>query len=99
MRSLRAYHKAVSTTELLGSASLESRRRTKGGLHSFTEQELGCLHLGFSALWQTGERWRPVMMTEWDLQQLAMMGRELVCNPILSRTCSVPVSSSPDPYA
>jgi transposase-like protein len=69
------HQRSIRTTNLLERAFQESRRRTKVIPHFFTER--ACLKLVFSALWKTSQRWRAVMTTELERQQLALLRQEL----------------------
>jgi putative transposase len=54
---------------------VEQRRRTKVIPRFFTEKS--CLKLVFSALWQASERWQGVRMSEFELQQISLLRKEL----------------------
>ena len=69
------HHKRIRTTNLLERSFLEQRRRTKVIPRFFTEKS--CLKLVFSTLWQASSRWRGVRMSEFELQQIALLRKEL----------------------
>jgi transposase-like protein len=75
LRCPRVHHKRIRTTNLLERSFLEQRRRTKVIPRFFTEKS--CLKLVFSALWQASTRWRGVRMGEFQLQQIALLRKEL----------------------
>jgi transposase-like protein len=75
LRCPTIHHKRIRTTNLLERAFLEQRRRTNAIPRFFTEKS--CLKLVFSALWQASARWRGVRMSEFELQQLALLSKEL----------------------
>ena len=69
------HHKRIRTTNLLERSFVEQRRRTKVIPRFFTEKS--CLKLVFSSLWQASARWRGVRMSEFELQQIALLRKEL----------------------
>jgi transposase-like protein len=75
LRCPTIHHKRIRTTNLLERSFLEQRRRTKVIPRFFTEKS--CLKLVFSALWQASEHWRGVRMSEFEMQQIALLRREL----------------------
>ena len=75
LRCPAIHHKRIRTTNLLERSFLEQRRRTKVIPRFFTEKS--CLKLAFSTLWQASLRWKGVRMSEFELQQLALLRKEL----------------------
>ena len=75
LRCPQIHHKRIRTTNLLERSFLEQRRRTKVIPRFFTERS--CLKLAFTALWQASERWQGVRMSEFELQQLELLRRDL----------------------
>jgi putative transposase len=75
LRCPAIHHKRIRTTNLLERSFVEQRRRTKVIPRFFTEKS--CLKLVFSALWQASERWQGVRMSEFELQQISLLRKEL----------------------
>ena len=75
LRCPKIHHKRIRTTNLLERSFLEQRRRTKTIPRFFTEKS--CLKLVFATLWRASHRWRNVRMTEFEIQQLRLLQREL----------------------
>jgi len=75
LRCPRVHHKRIRTTNLLERSFLEQRRRTKTIPRFFTEKS--CLKLVFATLWRASHRWCNVRMTEFEIQQLRLLRREL----------------------
>jgi len=67
--------KRIRITNLLERSSLERRRRTKSMPRLFVEK--GCLKLVFATLWRASQSWRNVRMSEFEIQQLRLIRREL----------------------
>lgn len=79
LRCPAIHHKRIRTTNLLERSFLEQRRRTKVIPRFFTEKS--CLKLVFSTLWQASLRWQGVRMSEFELQQIALLRQELGLAP------------------
>lgn len=79
LRCPAIHHKRIRTTNLLERSFLEQRRRTKVIPRFFTEKN--CLKLVFSTLWQASLRWQGVRMSEFELQQIALLRQELGLAP------------------
>ena len=75
LRCPTIHHKRIRTTNLLERSFVEQRRRTKVIPRFFTEKS--CLKLVFSSLWQASTRWRGVRMSEFELQQISLLRKEL----------------------
>ena len=75
LRCPAIHHKRIRTTNLLERSFVEQRRRTKVIPRFFTEKS--CLKLVFSALWQASERWQGVRMSDFELQQIRLLRKEL----------------------
>jgi len=75
LRCPRVHHKRIRTTNLLERSFLEQRRRTKTIPRFFTEKS--CLKLVFATLWRASYSWRSVRMSEFEIQQLRLLRREL----------------------
>jgi putative transposase len=75
LRCPRVHHKRIRTTNLLERCFLEQRRRTKTIPRFFTEKS--CLKLVFATLWRASHSWRSVRMSEFEIQQLRLLRREL----------------------
>jgi putative transposase len=75
LRCPRVHHKRIRTTNLLERSFLEQRRRTKTIPRFFTEKS--CLKLVFATLWRASHSWRSVRMSEFEIQQLRLLRREL----------------------
>jgi len=75
LRCPQAHHKRIRTTNLIERSFLEERRRTKVIPRFFTEES--CLKLAFATLWQASQRWQGVTMTEFEIEQLALLRQEL----------------------
>jgi putative transposase len=75
LRCPTIHHKRIRTTNLLERSFVEERRRTKVIPRFFTEKS--CLKLVFSSLWQASLRWQGVRMSEFELQQIALLRKEL----------------------
>lgn len=75
LRCPTIHHKRIRTTNLLERSFVEERRRTKVIPRFFTEKS--CLKLVFSTLWRASARWQGVRMSEFELQQIALLRKEL----------------------
>ena len=75
LRCPTIHHKRIRTTNLLERSWLEERRRTRVIARFFTEKS--CLKLVFSTLWQASSRWQGVRSSEFELQQIALLRKEL----------------------
>lgn len=75
MRCPLSHHPRIRTTNLIERAFLEERRRTKVIPRFFTEES--CLKLAFATLWQASQRWYKVKMTDFEIQQLVLLRKEL----------------------
>jgi len=75
LRCPKVHHQRIRTTNLLERSFLEQRRRTKTIPRFFTEKS--CLKLVFATLWRASHRWCNVRMTEFEIQQLRLLRREL----------------------
>jgi putative transposase len=75
LRCPTIHHKRIRTTNLLERSFVEERRRTRAIPRFFTEKS--CLKLVFSSLWQASARWQGVRMSEFELQQIALLRKEL----------------------
>jgi putative transposase len=75
LRCPQIHHQRIRTTNLIERSFLEQRRRTKVIPRFFTERS--CLKLVFTTLQQASQRWQGVRMTEFELQQLALLRKEL----------------------
>jgi transposase-like protein len=75
LRCPTIHHKRIRTTNLLERSFLEERRRTRTIPRFFTEKS--CLKLVFATLWQASCRWQGVRMSEFELQQIASLRKEL----------------------
>ncbi len=75
LRFPKIHHKRIRTTNLIERSFLEQKRRTKVIPRFFTEKS--CLKLVFATLWQASQRWNGVRMSEFELQQIAMLRKEL----------------------
>ena len=67
--------KRIRTTNVLERCFLEQRRRTKTIPRFFTEKS--CLKLVFATLWRASRSWCNVRMSEFEIQQLRLLRREL----------------------
>jgi transposase-like protein len=75
LRCPQTHHKRIRTTNLIERSFVEERRRTKVIPRFFTEES--CLKLAFATLWQASQRWQGVTMTEFEIEQLALLRQEL----------------------
>jgi len=75
LRCPQTHHKLIRTTNLIERSFLEQKRRTKVIPRFFTEKS--CLKLVFATLWQASQRWNGVRMSESELQQIALLRKEL----------------------
>jgi putative transposase len=75
LRCPTIHHKRIRTTNLLERSFVEERRRTRVIPRFFTEKS--CLKLVFSTLWQASARWQGVRMSAFELQQIALLRKEL----------------------
>lgn len=73
------HRRRIRTTNPIERAFAEQRRRTKTIPRFFDERS--CLKLVFATLWQTGERWQRVRMTDLELAMLRRLRRELELSP------------------
>jgi len=75
LRCPHIHHKRIRTTNVLERCFLEQRRRTKTIPRFFTEKS--CLKLVFATLWRASQSWCNVRMSEFEIQQLRLLRREL----------------------
>ena len=75
LRCPHIHHKRIRTTNVLERCFLEQRRRTKTIPRFFTEKS--CLKLVFATLWRASRSWCNVRMSEFEIQQLRLLRREL----------------------
>lgn len=75
LRCPTIHHKRIRTTNLLERSFVEERRRTRAIPRFFTEKS--CLKLVFSTLSQASSHWQGVRMSEFELQQIALLRKEL----------------------
>lgn len=74
-RCPKIHHKRIRTTNLIERSFLEQKRRTKVIPRFFTEKS--CLKLVFTTLRQASQRWNGVRMSEFELQQITLLRKEL----------------------
>jgi putative transposase len=79
LRCPNVHHRLIRTTNVLERVFVEQKRRTKVIPGFWTEKS--CLKLVFATMWQAGQRWRGVRMSEFEQQQILRLRKELQLEP------------------